>query len=102
MGFDKTDELTINTIRVLAVRISLLPRLSDAGLSFELFAPPSTSVVFHDAHHHQCRSQPPQNDQLLTGTYFLGRCDCSCQLRSPGCAHVRSPHVPDGCDILRA
>lgn len=26
MGYDKTDELTINTIRVLAVSLSFLPR----------------------------------------------------------------------------
>lgn len=93
MGYDKTDELTINTIRVLAV--SLIPRLTALRASSLSTSCPSTvntsldSDVFHDAHHHHTHSQTPQNGQLLTIFPYLGRCNRSCKLRSPRCAHVR-------------
>lgn len=93
MGYDKTDELTINTIRVLAVCFhpSLVPR----ALARESCCP-SISPKHHRNHNREvsrCSSPPPppplQNGQLLTFTSFLGRCDLPCQLGSPRCPHVR-------------
>lgn len=104
MGYTKTDELSINTIRVLAVSHWLLFTPPSRGVCFgdcggsgggsgiRLACPlhpsihPSISPVLTSK---GARPETAHKGQLLTQSPYLGRCDRPCQLWSPRCPYVR-------------
>lgn len=102
MGYTKTDELSINTIRVLAVSPYVYLHFTPLWLLWLWWWYLLCLVAVEEGQtanlHHRHASMHPnqlpfqetfQNVQLLTSSSPLGRCDRPCQLGSPRCPYVR-------------
>lgn len=94
MGYTKTDELAINTIRVLAVSHSILKQSKHSCHGTrQRPACPSIAVAATAVdslfHHPKSATTTPQYDQLCSQIFCVGRCDRPCQLWPPWCAYVR-------------
>lgn len=97
MGYTKTDELAINTIRVLAVsQLSSQACLPQHAATASCPAPPSPlpPPPLTAASPWKPAAPTPQLGQLCSQLLPIGRCDRPCQLWPPWCAHVRCHSVP--------